>query len=51
MAGELYDWQRDDGLDFPDDPREEPTLEEVKDRIAYYEQTSHLLDESAGFRG
>lgn len=51
MTGELYDWQRDDGIDFPDDPRDEPTSEEVKDRIAYYESHPWIVDESAGFRG
>lgn len=32
-----YDWSRDDGLDFPDNPRSEPTQDEVNERIAYYE--------------
>ena len=38
MAVEPYDWQRDQGLDFPDDPSEEPTLEEIKGYAARYEQ-------------
>ena len=51
MAGEPYDWARDTGLDFPDDPQAEPTIEEVQERIAYYERTSwYFPDESDGFR-
>ena len=50
MPVEPYDWQRDLGLDFPDNARDEPTLQEVKDRIYEYEHTSHLVDESTGFR-
>lgn len=40
-----YDKARDDSLDFPDDPRSEPDLEEVKER-AY----ACSVDESAGER-
>lgn len=50
MAGEPYDWARDTGLDFPDDPQAEPTIEEVQERIAYYEAHPCIVDESAGFR-
>ena len=50
MAGEPYDWARDAGLDFPDDPQSEPTIEEVQERIAYYEAHPRIVDESAGFR-
>ena len=46
MSAEPYDWQRDEGLFFSDDARDEPTLEEVKERIAYYEAhpATHPLD-------
>lgn len=50
MAVEPYDWQRDYGLDFPDDPSAEPTTDEVKERIAHYEQTAYLLDDTTGVR-
>lgn len=50
MAVEPYDWSRDLGLDFPDNPQAEPTLEEVKERIAYYEQTPWPLDVHSGVR-
>ena len=43
MFTEPYDWARDDGLDFPDDPRSEPDLAEVKE-TAY----RCSVDESAG---
>lgn len=41
---DAYDKQRDDDLDFPDDPRAEPDIEEVKE-AAY-----KCLVESAGER-
>lgn len=48
VRGEVYDRERDYRLDFPDDPRAEPTLAEVKDRVSYYEQ--HPRDIHGGLR-
>ena len=50
MAVEPYDWQRDLGLDFPDDPQAEPTQEEVAERIYYYEQNPWPADVRSGVR-
>lgn len=51
MAVEPYDWQRDLGLDFPDDPRSEPDTGEVKDALYF---TGHeyagIEDNHAGMR-
>lgn len=43
---DAYDKRRDEELDFPDDPREEPTLEEVKANATFV----CVVDESAGLR-
>lgn len=50
MTGEPYDWARDLELDFPDNPQAEPTLEEVKDRIVYYETHPYTDDRLSGVR-
>lgn len=49
MTGEPYDLQRDEGIDFPDDPQAEPTSDEVKDRIDWYE-THPIMDNHSGIR-
>ena len=49
-GGEPYDRERDYGLDFPDEPRSEPELQEVKDRITYYEQHPWPVDVHSGVR-
>lgn len=47
MAGEPYDWQRDEGLDFGDDPQAEPETGEVKDEAyrAYVTQDYYGIED------
>lgn len=51
MTADAYDKQRDDRIDFPENPQAEPTLEETVYASRSMEQPFEcIVDESAGFR-